>query len=841
MASAELKELLELAKEAGLEGTELSNFLRDERTRQREREKEEREREKEEREHHREREKAESDALQREADRRHEIELARLRVEDNVLNRSGQAERNIGSMGSVPKLPSFDEKMDDLDAYLYRFEGYATMQGWPKERWASNLSALLKGNALQVFHRMSLDDSGDYELLKIALLNRYRLTDADFRNKFRQAKPQDGESFSQFGIRITGYLDRWIELSETSLSYEGIRDLLIREQTLGVGSAELRVFIEERTPGSFKEMCNIAEQYLKAHGKSFRHWWMSDKHRSEGHETKGLNSENKNRFSNATSKFHGRSGQARVNGQSNPTAGRACWICSSVKHYARECPQNKPDRPMQSSKSKVGGNATVLACEEALLFKGGLKLTTKQDGDLRYFEDKGGKKYQVKEIVALASEQNKGMITALGRVSGRPDTIEVLRDSGCSTMVIREDLCDPRDFTGETRGCVMMDGRVIEVPVVKKKVDTPYYIGEVEGVAMKAPIYDLVIGNVHGARGQEDPDTSWEIPTGEEITEHEMSVESQDVGPAITSHEKTGGVVTRLQSKNKPLRPMKVAKTKIVNLTSTEFKKLQETDKSLDKLRKRIESDSVERPRQWGTEVYYIDQKNGLMYRQFTSPPEKGSVVHKQLVLPHSLRESVLEVAHDSILGGYLATKKTYDRVTSNFFWPGAYGDVTRYFQSCDVCQRTAPKSRCSNTFVAIAIIGEPFDPGKINMIKGDTELTHASDSGLRAVLLQEHDGVNMPVMYISRKLNAAETRYSTMERECLALFWATKRLHVYLYGTEFILEIDHQPLAFVNRANINNDRVMRWALHLQMYRYQVRIVKGSANTTADLLSRCGL
>ena len=373
---------------------------------------------------------------------------------------------------------------------------------------------------------------------------------------------------------------------------------------------------------------------------------------------------------------------------------------------------------MQSRKSKVGGNATVLACEEALLFKGGLKLTTTQDGDLRYFEDKGGQKYQVKEIVALASEQNKGIITALGRVSGSPDTIEVLRDSGCSTMVIREDLCDPIYFTGETRGCVMMDGRVIEVPVVKKKVDATYYIGEVEGVAMKAPIYDLVIGNVHGARGQEDPDTSWEIPTGEEITEHEMSVESQDVGPAITSHEKTGGVVTRLQSKNKPLRPMKVAKTKIVNLTSTEFKKLQETDKSLDKLRKKIESDSVERPRQWGTEVYYIDQKNGLMYRQFTSPPEKGSVVHKQLVLPHSLRESVLEVAHDSILGGHLATKKTYDRVTSNFFWPGAYDDVSRYCQSCDICQRTIPKGRCGKTpLVAMPIIGEPFARVAIDLV----------------------------------------------------------------------------------------------------------------------------
>ena len=99
----------------------------------------------------------------------------------------------------------------------------------------------------------------------------------------------------------------------------------------------------------------------------------------------------KNTLSNASSKFHGRSGQARVTSQNNPNAGRNCWICSSVKHYARECPQNIPHRPMQSGKSKVGGNATVLACEEALLFNGGLKLTPKQDGNLRYIQDKGEK------------------------------------------------------------------------------------------------------------------------------------------------------------------------------------------------------------------------------------------------------------------------------------------------------------------------------------------------------------------------------------------------------------------------------------------------------------------
>ena len=60
---------------------------------------------------------------------------------------------------------------------------------------------------------------------------------------------------------------------------------------------------------------------------------------------------------------------------------------------------------------------------------------------------------------------------------------------------------------------------------------------------------------------------------------------------------------------------------------------------------------------------------------------------------------------------------------------------------------------------------------------------TDASDSRLGAVFLLEYDGVNMPVMYISRKLKASETCYSTIERECLALLWVTKRLHVYLYG----------------------------------------------------------
>ena len=66
---------------------------------------------------------------------------------------------------------------------------------------------------------------------------------------------------------------------------------------------------------------------------------------------------------------------------------------------------------------------------------------------------------------------------------------------------------------------------------------------------------------------------------------------------------------------------------------------------------------------------------------------------------------------------------------------------------------------------------------------------------------MQEHQGVNHPVAFCSRKFLPREKRYSVIERECLALVWAVQKFQKYLYGVEFILETDHQPLVFLDSA----------------------------------------
>ena len=115
---------------------------------------------------------------------------------------------------------------------------------------------------------------------------------------------------------------------------------------------------------------------------------------------------------------------------------------------------------------------------------------------------------------------------------------------------------------------------------------------------------------------------------------------------------------------------------------------------------------------------------------------------------------------------------------------------------------------------------------------------TDASDTGLGAILKQDHNGEKFPEVYLSRKLLPREQRYSVVEKECLALVWAVKSLNTYLWGREFVIETDHAPLLYLNRARSENGKLMRWSLLLNQYRFQLRSVKGRDNHGPDFLSR---
>ncbi|XP_034006684.1 uncharacterized protein LOC117498597 [Trematomus bernacchii] len=115
---------------------------------------------------------------------------------------------------------------------------------------------------------------------------------------------------------------------------------------------------------------------------------------------------------------------------------------------------------------------------------------------------------------------------------------------------------------------------------------------------------------------------------------------------------------------------------------------------------------------------------------------------------------------------------------------------------------------------------------------------TDASNSGVGAVLSQQVEGVDRPVLYISRKLAQREVNYSTVEKECLAIRWAVGALRYYLLGRPFTLWSDHAPLQWLHRMKDANARITRWYLALQPFNFKVIHRPGNQMVVADFLSR---
>lgn len=113
-----------------------------------------------------------------------------------------------------------------------------------------------------------------------------------------------------------------------------------------------------------------------------------------------------------------------------------------------------------------------------------------------------------------------------------------------------------------------------------------------------------------------------------------------------------------------------------------------------------------------------------------------------------------------------------------------------------------------------------------------------ASDYGLGAVLSQVHNGEEHVISYLSRSLNKNERRYTTTEKECLAVLFAIEKLRPYIEGTRFTVVTDHYSLKWLNSIKDPVGRIARWAVRLQQYDFDIVHRKGKDHIVPDALSR---
>jgi hypothetical protein len=112
--------------------------------------------------------------------------------------------------------------------------------------------------------------------------------------------------------------------------------------------------------------------------------------------------------------------------------------------------------------------------------------------------------------------------------------------------------------------------------------------------------------------------------------------------------------------------------------------------------------------------------------------------------------------------------------------------------------------------------------------------VTDASDLGLGGVLLQE----GHPVAFESGKLNSAELKYQTTEKEMLAVVHALRVWRCYLEGADFTVYTDHESNTYFQTQPNLSRRQARWSKFLQRFGAFEWIYRKGAKNVADALSR---
>lgn len=146
--------------------------------------------------------------------------------------------------------------------------------------------------------------------------------------------------------------------------------------------------------------------------------------------------------------------------------------------------------------------------------------------------------------------------------------------------------------------------------------------------------------------------------------------------------------------------------------------------------------------------------------------------------------------------------------------------ECKRAFQTVKECLVASPVITCPN-------FEEPF-----------TIQTDASDYGLGAVLTQDYPDGEKVISFISRSLTSSERKFSTTEKECLAVLWAIEKFRPYIEATHFTVVTDHFALLWLSNLKDPAGRLARWCVRLQQYDFTVIHRRGKDHVVPDALSR---
>ena len=111
---------------------------------------------------------------------------------------------------------------------------------------------------------------------------------------------------------------------------------------------------------------------------------------------------------------------------------------------------------------------------------------------------------------------------------------------------------------------------------------------------------------------------------------------------------------------------------------------------------------------------------------------------------------------------------------------------------------------------------------------------TDASNFAIGATIKQR----GKPIAYFSRALTDTEQKYSTFDKELLAIFATIKHFSYMIDGSPILISTDHKPILHLHNMKEPSQRQWRYINYLAEFNIAFTYIEGKRNHVADLLSR---
>ncbi|XP_047469165.1 uncharacterized protein LOC125025237 [Penaeus chinensis] len=217
------------------------------------------------------------------------------------------------------------------EEFFLQFEKIAESLDWPEESWAVIIQTAFTGQAKRVFTNLPKEICKDYDAVKNIILQAYDLVPEAYRQKFRNLRKLESQTYIEYAAEKERLLQRWLR-SRNVQTFTDLKELILLEEFKRSVSVDIKLFLDEREVTTLSKAAILADNFSLTHSRRKTQSYLCAGRKSGGSEESGDQGARPSKIVKSAQ------GKNKIGGDKIDSS-VTCFYCKQRGHVIAVCPK----------------------------------------------------------------------------------------------------------------------------------------------------------------------------------------------------------------------------------------------------------------------------------------------------------------------------------------------------------------------------------------------------------------------------------------------------------------------------------------------------------------------